>query len=105
MAFTESAPSHRLYKAAVTMLVKRLKLRTSKISIRTMKEGQLSESGEGRSTPRINSRNSPCQSTNLVCVDGEDRDSYSIFILRLPLLSILTVKLRGPSYHHMIGAP
>lgn len=70
-----------------------------------MKEGQLSESEEGRSTPRINSRNPPCQSPNLVCVYGEDRDSYSIFTLRLPLLGILTVKLCGPSYHHILDAP
>lgn len=32
-------------------------------------------------------------------------DSYSIFTLRLPLLGILTVKLCGPSYHHILGPP
>lgn len=53
MAFTESGPLHRQFKAALIKLVKRFRLRTSKISIRTMKEGQLGETREGRSTPRI----------------------------------------------------
>lgn len=53
VAFTESGPSHRQFNAALVMLVKRFRLRTSKISIRTMKEGQLGETGEGRNTLRI----------------------------------------------------
>lgn len=53
VAFTESDPSHRPFKAALIIFVKRFKLRTSNISIRIMKEGWLGETGEGRNTPRI----------------------------------------------------
>lgn len=49
VTFTESAPSHRPYEAAV-ILVKRFKLRTGKISGSARKEGLLDETGAGRST-------------------------------------------------------
>ena len=50
VTFTESAPSHRPYEAAVIILVKRFKQRTGKISGRARKEGLLGETGAGRST-------------------------------------------------------
>ena len=60
---------------------------------------------QGEALPRIKSRNPLQQSPNLVHVDGKDWDSYSIPTLRLSLVSILTVKLRGPNYCHIPGPP